>query len=213
MVVLTHELPLEEPPGAGDLSVYRLAGDDGSPVWTLPKTFTAGLRVGAIAVDPADHVLVYSAFSGTVTTPDGELLSTGAVDLLLARLKPDGTLLWVRQYPSDTTVSATCVAADGSGNVILSGTLAGTLDLGGTLLSAGGVHDAFIAKLDSSGAVLWARTFGDSEDKSETHGAGCAAAPTGEALLTGKMRGTVNFTSNVLTAAGDFDLFVVKLGP
>ncbi len=215
VVVLTHELPLDEPLGtAGDFSIHRLTGDEGSSVWTVPKTFTAGLQVGAIAVDPSDHVLLYAAFSGTVTTPVGELLSTGAVDLLLARLAPDGTLLWVRQFPSDTDVTATCVAADGSGNVILAGSLQGNLALDDTTtLSADGSHHAFIAKLDSDGMVQWARTFGDGTEKTETYGTGCAAAPTGEALLTGKMQGTVNFTSHVLTASHDFDLFVVKLGP
>jgi hypothetical protein len=214
VVVLTHELPLDEPSSApGDFSIHRLSGDEGSAVWLEPRTFTAGLQVGAIAVDPSDHVLLYAAFSGTVTTPVGELLSTGAVDLLLARLAPDGTLQWVRQYPSDADVSATCIAVDGSGNVLLAGSLEGNLMLDDTTLSAPGAHHAFIAKLDSTGTVLWARAFGDSTDKTETYGAGCAAAPTGEALLTGRMQGTVNFTSNVLTADDAFDLFVVKLAP
>jgi hypothetical protein len=214
LVVLTHQVLLDDPlSAAGDLSVRRISGDDGSPVWTVPVNFSNGLRVGAVAVDPADHVLLAATFSGNVTTPVGELLSTGAVDLLLARLKPDGTLLWVRQYPSDADVSASCVAADGVGNVILAGSVEGSLDLDGTVLSAPSSSHAFIAKLNSAGVVRWARSFGDEEEKAGVFGAGCAAAPTGEALLTGKMQGTINFGSNVLTADEGSDLFVVKLGP
>ncbi|MBW2452879.1 MAG: hypothetical protein JRI68_00115 [Deltaproteobacteria bacterium] len=214
LVVLTHQVLLDDPMGtAGDLSVRRIAGDDGAPVWTVPVHFSAGLHVGAVAVDPADHVLLAATFSGTVTTPVGELLSNGAVDLLLARLKPDGTVQWVHQYPSDGSVSATCVAADGVGNVILAGSLQGSLDLDGTVLSAPSSSHAFIAKLNSAGVLLWARSFGDEEGKAAAFGAGCAAAPTGEALLTGKMQGTIHFGSNVLTAAEGSDLFVVKLMP
>jgi len=214
LVVLTHQVaegdPLSTP---GDLAVRRIAGDDGSPVWTVPVHFSAGVRVGAVAVDPADHVLLAATFDGNVITPVGELLSTGAVDLLLARLKPDGTLLWVRQYPSTVEVSATCVAADGVGNVILAGSVQGDLDLDGTVLSAGASSHAYIAKLSSAGTLLWARSFGDEADKAAVYGGGCAAAPTGESLLTGRMQGTIHFGSNVLTADQGEDLFVVKLGP
>ncbi len=214
LVVLTHDVPLDEPMGtAANLSVRRIAGDDGSSVWTAPVLFSAGLEVGAVAVDPADHVWLAATFSGNVITPVGQLLTDKGVDLMLARLKPDGTVQWIHQFSSDQNVTATCVAADGVGNVILAGSFQGSFDLDGTVLSAPESSHAYLAKLDSGGTLLWARSFGVEGDEAAAYGLGCAAAPTGEALLTGKMEGTINFVSNVLTASEDADLFVVKLGP
>src|SRR5262249_27347676 len=57
---------------------------------------------------------------------------------------------------------AAAVAADGSGNVLLTGSYDGPIDFGGGPLTFTGVDDAFVAKLTPGGAIVWSAGFGTS---------------------------------------------------
>ena len=60
---------------------------------------------------------------------------------------------------ASSSVSATAV--DASGNVYIAGYFDdATLTLGGVTLTRIGATDTFVAKLDASGAVVWAKNFG-----------------------------------------------------
>lgn len=101
-------------------------------------------------------------------------------------------------------------AVDAAGNVFIAGGFSGstTLQLGSVTLTIIGSGDAFVAKLDSSGAVVWAKNFG---------GIGALAAATGIAVdgignvyLSGQLR-DANLTTPPLIKAGNFDAFAIKL--
>jgi len=60
-----------------------------------------------------------------------------------------------------TSINATAV--DAAGNTYIAGSFAGaSLTLGGTTLTRIGALDAFAAKINAAGSVLWAKNFGDS---------------------------------------------------
>jgi hypothetical protein len=108
------------------------------------------------------------------------------------------------------------IAVDSSGNVYTTGYFQGTVDFdpgAGTsnLTSAGGA-DVFVSKLDSSGALVWAKSFGGA---SADRGQSIAVDSSGNVYTIGYFAGTVDFdpgtgTSN-LTSAGSGDVFVLKL--
>jgi SdrD B-like domain/Beta-propeller repeat len=125
----------------------------------------------------------------------------------LAKYTTDGRLLWSKDLGSLN--AALSVAVDASGESLVSGTFAGTLTLGSRTLTSAGGNDAFVAKFDPSGIVLWARSFGGpGTDQS----AGIALDATGAAYVTGRFSGTVAFdNAHTLTGAGDADAFVLKL--
>ena len=56
------------------------------------------------------------------------------------------------------------VAVDSSGNIYTTGTFQGTVDFdpgaGTTNLTSIGGYDVFVSKLDSSGNLVWAKSFG-----------------------------------------------------
>ncbi len=121
---------------------------------------------------------------------------------------PDG---WARQFGDAADIQeANGVATDASGNVIVTGTLGGVTVMDGFTLSAGGGHDVFVAKLDPSGAVLWAKRFGNGLYQD---GYDVAVDPSGNVVLAGGFYGTIDFGGGALTSAGAEDLFVVKLDP
>src|SRR6516165_4971092 len=102
----------------------------------------------------------------------------------------------------------TGVAADGAGNVYVSGTLWGTATFGTVSLTSAGGTDAFVAKLDSAGNVPWAKHLGGAGDDA---GVGIAVDGSGNAYVTGVFSGTATFGTVSLTSAGDTDIFVAKL--
>src|SRR6185503_11516661 len=108
------------------------------------------------------------------------------------------------------------IMVDGSGNVYTVGDFEGTVDFDpgtGTfnLVSAGG-QDAFISKLNSSGEFAWAKRIGASD---EDEILSLAISASGNIYSAGYFFGTVDFDPNAgtteLTAAGGYDVFILKL--
>ncbi|MDX5347439.1 MAG: T9SS type A sorting domain-containing protein [Hymenobacteraceae bacterium] len=76
--------------------------------------------------------------------------------MYLVKHNPQGNPVWAIQancYPS-------ALAVDPAGNAYITGKFQDTLKLGGHVLVCRGKVDAFIAKVDSSGSVIWARQAG-----------------------------------------------------
>ena len=105
---------------------------------------------------------------------------------------------------------------DNSGNVYQVGSFTGTVDFdpgaGTTNLTAVGGQDAFVEKLDSTGKLLWVKTFsGASDEKANS----ITLDASGNPIITGWYQGTVDFdpSSTVYnsTSRGAEDAFVLKL--
>ena len=128
-----------------------------------------------VATDAAGNTYMTGYFSGTVDfdpscehSGDSDVLtSAGGNDIFVAKYAPDNTLRWAMRMGGSTpnTAGATDkgqdIDVDASGNVYVTGHFQNTSDFGSvTLTSAGNNRDGFIAKLDSSGTVVWANRWG-----------------------------------------------------
>jgi hypothetical protein len=89
---------------------------------------------------------------------DGANLQVGPTDvgaqdvngsMFVARIKAaDGSLVWGKTYPTSSSSSATALALDGAGSLVVAGAFQGSLDLGGKTLSGTPANsDGFLAKL------------------------------------------------------------------
>ena len=78
-------------------------------------------------------------------------------DAFVAKLDGDGNMLWLRQFGTPAHDGSWSSAADAEGNVYVTGDTNGKL--AGT---SAGAYDAFLAKYDGSGALLWLRQLGTS---------------------------------------------------
>jgi hypothetical protein len=125
------------------------------------------------------------------------LASDAAGNALLARsgaqllkLDPAGTLLWSKPFGA-------LVATDSSSNVYVAGTFSGALALGASELRAIGGADAYLVKLDPSGAVQYALALGGIEDD---EAASLAVATNGDVVVSGPGMGTVKVDSDAHVA-------------
>lgn len=106
---------------------------------------------------------------------------------------------------------------DEAGNLYVAGHFFGTVDLdhgsGAYLLTAAGSYDAFVAKYNSFGQIIWAVRMGGSMSESVNH----LSVANGYVLLTGFFQGTMNvyapnFTAPLTSVSSSADIFIVRLG-
>jgi len=205
--------------GANDAFVSKL-NSSGELIWA--KSFGgASIDVGySIAVDSSGNVYTTGYFEGTADFDPGagtsNFTSAGYRDVFVSKLNSSGELIWAKSFGGSQPDEGNSIAVDGSGNIYTTGYFEGTADFnpgaGVTNLTAVGEDDAFVSKLDSSGALLWAKRFG--ADQSDM-GNSIAVDSSGNVYTTGYFSLIVDFdpgdgTTN-LTSAGSYDVFVSKL--
>jgi hypothetical protein len=164
----------------------------------------------AVAVDGSDNVYVAGYFNGTVNFGGGNLTSSGANDVFLAKYDASGTHLWSQRFGAGSSDDAYALAVDGDDNVIVAGYFQGTVDFGGGGLTSAGSGDIFVAKYNSAGTHQWSRKFGSTLFDL---GLGVAVDASDNVLLTGSFRGTVDFGGGGLVAPGGSDVVVAKYDP
>lgn len=170
-----------------------------------------GVDVGtSVATDAAGNVCVLARFNGTVTFAGQGLTSRGLSDVLVARYDPHGTLLWLRSGGGAGDDYGIEVAMDPAGNAYLIGRFAGSAAFGGTTLNSLGQADVFVARLDPTGAVAWARRFGGAGEDS---GRSLLVDPEGRVYVGGSFAETATFGVFDLTSRGGRDAFVARLDP
>ncbi|APW64286.1 SBBP repeat-containing protein [Paludisphaera borealis] len=125
-----------------------------------------------IAVDSAGNTYITGVFARetdfdpTVNRPNGTdvLTPRGATDAFVAKYAPDNSLVWARRMGGDDAASTADtgadLAVDSAGNVFVTGAFIGRADFGSFTLTSAGDSDAFVAKLDANGSVLWAKCWG-----------------------------------------------------
>ena len=121
----------------------------------------SGIDVGfAIAVDASGNVYVGGESTATWGSP--LQAHSGEADAFAAKLDSSGALVWNTFLGGSGGDASTAIAVDASGNVYVGGYSNATW--GSPLRPHSGGWDAFAAKLDASGALVWNTFLGSSGD-------------------------------------------------
>ncbi|NMO15615.1 DNRLRE domain-containing protein [Pyxidicoccus fallax] len=139
--------------------VLRRFALDGSV--KLTRAFAQGNANFRFAVTPLGNLMVAADYSQL--TLHGRLLQSapvGSRNLLLLKLKPDGSLDWFMTYaPTGGTVSVSAVRTDANGSLVVAGDFRGQLTLGGTTFDAGATTPqqmaGFVARIGWDAQHLW----------------------------------------------------------
>ncbi len=132
----------------------------GNELWTDPKQFgtAADDSSSGVAVDGTGSIYVSGTTEGNLGS-----INAGGEDAFVAKYNNSGNWQFT-QLGSNANDSASGVAVDGAGNVLISGTTDGSLP---NKTNAGG-EDAFVAKYDSSLDQQWVEQFGTEVNDSAT---------------------------------------------
>jgi hypothetical protein len=143
---------------------------------------------------------VVGRFSDTTTFNSGAssftYMSTGFIDMYIQKYNANDSLLWVKRIGGDNSVEPLAIAVDTIGNIYISGEFAQTVDfnpgpgVANRTATIWGNTDVFLLKLNTNGAYLWVRTFGNSWTDS---GNGLAIDASGDIILSGNVKDSIDF--------------------
>ncbi|XWK88153.1 MAG: SBBP repeat-containing protein [Phormidium sp.] len=126
----------------------------------------------------------------------------------MTKLDSSGNVAWAKSFGSTNYDKGYGITTDSSGNVYTTGFFYGSATFGTTTLTASGGIDIFVAKLDSSGNVAWAKNFGGNLGETASS---IVTESSGNLYTTGYFNGSATFGSTTLTSLGSYDIFVAKL--
>ncbi|XXY51004.1 SBBP repeat-containing protein [Sorangium sp. So ce269] len=207
----------EGPRSAGDTDdVFIVKLDpDGRTLWTRQIGDVAEHQVGVSATfDAEGGVLLAGGFQGTIDLGAGPLTSAGDLDILVAKLDPDGNPLWNQTFGGPGREQAIRAAVDEiSGEVIIGGLITNTVDFGDGPLPflTSGAHGFVVLRLDPEGKLLWSRRFGElgAEDLLDV-----ATDGEGNVLVAGSDLGpTLSLDGDTSVPPRNYDIVVAKLSP
>jgi hypothetical protein len=155
-----------------------------------------------IALDGSGNVYVTGYSNATWGSPVNA--HAGGTDAFVAKLDSSGARQWNTFMGSSSIDIVNSIAVDGSGNVYVAGLSTGTW--GSPVNVYEGGTDAFIAKLNNSGARQWNTFMGSSSSDGSN---GIAVDGSGNVYVTGNSNAT--WGSPVNAHAGGADAFVAKL--
>lgn len=194
-------------------------GEDGNPQWSTSfgdTTNTSPTTCADIAVDTQGRVIVMGNFAGVVDFGGGARDSGAGADTYLVKYDAGGGHVFSQSFDDTQLVNGRGVVTDADDNILVTGEHQGVLKIGGETLPDAGSTNAFVVKIDGSGApVLWARTYGVGYTQI---GYGVAVDADRNVLVTGMTAGMVDFGGGVLESvptngAPTRDIFVLKLSP
>jgi hypothetical protein len=162
-----------------------------------------------VAVDPGGNVYVTGDFAGMSDFDGYALTSKGQSDVFVVKYNSSGTPLWAFSGGGSGADIGRSIAVDSSGSSVVTGSFEGTADFGSTSLTSQGGSDLFVAKLDTNGNFLWARSAGGGV---EDTGFGVAVDSAGASWTAVWFTGTATFPGGTTrTSQGNVDAAVMKL--
>lgn len=184
-------------------------GATGKPIW---QTGFGGMGIDAprgVAVGSDGSVYVCGYFDGEINFGGtiGKKPSEGGSDAFVAKLSPDGKLLWAQTWGSKRDDAANAIAVHGD-KIVVVGNFLDTVKFGEFSKGSVGSDDAFVVELDTTGDVKWAWNMGgiDSDGANSV-----AATPDGGWLIGGSFSDSIDIGTAHLKSAGRTDAFLAKL--
>src|SRR5690606_7123012 len=144
----------------------------------------------------------------TVDFDGVSIISRGGQDAYLAKLDSAGKVQWAKGAGSYSSDSGVDVYSDIIGNVYITGSCDGIMRFDTIELTTKGFSDMFVAKYDSSGNVLWARTAGGSLPD---NGGALVCDEEMNVYVLGVFNSSqMDFGSTVVFNKGFYDVFLAK---
>lgn len=193
----------------------------GGPGDTVPRS-------DVLEIDNSNNVIVCGNFNRTVDFDPGpavyNLTSTAHIQSFIVKLTCNGDFIWARQFGNSPVVYSGCniadIKCDLQSNIYVTGNFAGNCDFdpgtGSYLLQGEGMSDGYIAKLDTDGNFIWAKSIGnttnDYHQYAQTRGLDLDAA--NNVYTAGNFLGTFDFDPGPGThiiSSVNYDWYVLKL--
>ncbi len=190
---------------------------NGYVLWAISSKDSPGNdAIYSICTDKYSNVFVTGPFqSDSITFGSTTLYNAGApnLDFYIVKFNSSGNVVWAKSIGGYDEEAAKSICTDANGNLIAGGYFfSPSLAFGGITLTnySPGTADLFIAKYDSAGNVLWAKSAGGDDSD---YGSSVAADNVGNVFIGGSFRSnSITFNTVTLTNTGPpySDICLVK---
>ncbi len=206
--------------GSFDIFVLKL-NSAGNFVWAKRIGSTASEMAYALNVSKNDNVYLVGFYTGLMDFDPGPglyyLNGAAFADIFLCKFNSSGVFKWASSFGGGTYDYPFGVTTDSLENIYGTGSFNGSGDFDPSAatysLTASGLDDAFVFKLDSVGKFKWARQMGSTTGNDQAKGISCDRS--GNVYTTGFFDGVADFDpgSGVfnLNSATGTDAYVSKL--
>lgn len=132
--------------GGRDAVLARLDGGSGATVWANTYGGASDDHFRALAVDVAGNTFIAGDFSETITV-GAALTSNGGKDALVAKIDPDGNVVWSRAYGGASHDNGNAIALSADGTFFTAGHYRESTSFETIALSAAEGADIFLMRL------------------------------------------------------------------
>lgn len=198
---------------AESMQVFGGAGGTPEVLWAVPvgETSREEDEIDGVSVDVDGNAAISGVFRGRLDLGENRFEAQGRGDIFVAGYARNGELRWARQIGGAGDDNTYDMAADGRGNIYLSGWFADTVDFGGIVLESRGSQDMFVAKLDRDGNTIWVRSFGG---RQADGGNEIAVLSGGDIAVAGISEGDFVVDGHTFPAGGGArDGYVMRMSP
>jgi len=182
---------------------------DGKLVWVKVATGKAGGAGQAVVVDGKDAIYIGGDSYGSGEFGSKPLPAQKWTSSLVAKLSPEGEVLWIAQNPGEPSCLFHEIACDQEGRVWASGMFKGRMTAGSETFTSTGDkdNDALLCHYDTDGKLLWSRV---GQGPGVDYGLGVATDGKGNSFLTGEFSETFKLGGEELHSRGSTDIYVAK---
>ena len=195
--------------GSSDILLLKLNAD-GVLQWYRQFGGIGADVVSDMTIAPDGSLYLGGYFQKTAIWGSTTLLAADENDLLMARIDPNGNVLWAKREGGEYAESISAIALTQQGNVYWAGSFNLQTQIGDSTLSTNeGIAATLLLQTDSLGNIAWVR-----QSNGIISGAtGICTDSAGNAYLSGYFIENVQFGNHSLTATGSTELFVVRYSP
>lgn len=192
----------------------------GNLVWMKGLCASNDMRGNSITLDAFSNCYITGSFNGTVSVNSINYVSTGlgSIDPFVLKIDSSGNFVWFKPVAATGASGGALdgindqglgIKADFCGNTYVVGQFGGSANFSNNVLINGyGASDIFIAKYNSAGNCLWARSAGS---QFSDHGKAVSIDSLGNSYITGFFQGNATFGTIVIFSNGlNMDMFIAK---
>ncbi len=191
---------------------------NGNVIWAKSAGGIDYDDVESIATDLAGNIYIIGGFrSPTITFGTTTLSNIGTANVFVVKFDSNGNVIWAKSANGtlNSFVWGNGIAIDAAGNASFTGYFGNTnITFGTTTLTNNSIginNDVFIAKYDTNGNVLWAKSAGGTSDD---FGRSISVDASGNSYITGVFSSpTITFGATTLTnnnSNDTADIFITK---
>lgn len=160
-----------------------------------------------VAHDSSNNIYASGEMIGNIDLGGGALTQIGGRDIFLGKYDNLGNHIWSMNFGVVGDEYTRDIAVNSSGETVIAGHTKGDFNIGGAGHTNQGGTDLFLAKVDASGSLSWARAFGTINNENSYD---VIFDEDENIIMLASFSGTINVGGNDLTSYGGVDILIAK---